>query len=509
MAQPGAATPPATERRSRPWGQIQLVTLAAAYAGLALASALTLQPWCDEAWFSSPALNLISKGHMGTSVLDPTASWRSVQLEGIDRRTYWIMPFYVLAQSAWYRLVGFGLFPMRALSIVSGLAALAAWFVIVRALAGDRRVALAAAALLAVDGQFLWSASVGRMDMMTAALAFGAIAAYLGLRERHFGRALLAGHGLCAAGVLTHPVGVLGAAGLLFLMLYMDRKRLRAVHLALAAAPYAAGAAAWGWYIAQDAALFRAQFGGNASDRWLIFTSPLAALWKELVERYGYSFGLAPDAGGAARVKALALAGYAAGVAGALLTRRIRQDRGYRALIGLGLVYGVGLLVLDGFKQRFYLVHTLPFLATALAAWLIEGRLRRGLAAVIAGGVVVVQLGVTMSRVAQDRYRNVYLPAAAYLKEHAGAPGPIMGSAEFAFELGFDGKLVDDFRLGYRSGKRPDLIVVDDQRYAEWIAKLKEQDPGNYAYARKLLADEFRLVYERGSYRIYGRPHGL
>ena len=48
------------------------------------------------------------------------------------------------------------------------------------------------------------------------------------------------------------------------------------------------------------------------------------------------------------------------------------------------------------------------------------------LIAAVAGGVVVVQLGVTMSRVAQDRYRNVYLPAAA------AAMGPARGPRMYA-----------------------------------------------------------------------------
>src|SRR5438132_145318 len=88
------------------------------YLLLATGSLLTLRPWCDEGWFSSPALNLITKGYMGTSVLDPTASWRSVQLGGIHDYTYWIMPLYPLAQAAWYKLTGFGLYSMRALSVL-------------------------------------------------------------------------------------------------------------------------------------------------------------------------------------------------------------------------------------------------------------------------------------------------------------------------------------------------------------------------------------------------------
>jgi len=71
------------------------------FLALAAASALTHRPWCDEAWFASAAFNLVRHSSMSTSVLDPTSTWRSVQLTGIDRYTYWIMPFYILLQSAW------------------------------------------------------------------------------------------------------------------------------------------------------------------------------------------------------------------------------------------------------------------------------------------------------------------------------------------------------------------------------------------------------------------------
>src|SRR6266576_850774 len=73
----------------------------AAWIGIALlylvqtiACGRTLLPWSDEAWFASPALNLITKGNFGTSVLDTTAVWRTNNLTRIDQHTYWITPLY-------------------------------------------------------------------------------------------------------------------------------------------------------------------------------------------------------------------------------------------------------------------------------------------------------------------------------------------------------------------------------------------------------------------------------
>src|SRR6185369_9070971 len=99
------------------------------YLLLAVGSARTLLPWCDEAWFASPALNLINSGYMGTSVLDPTADFRTNRIQGINRYTYWIVPLYPVTQALWDKLLGFNLFTVRLYSVAWGLVALAALYV--------------------------------------------------------------------------------------------------------------------------------------------------------------------------------------------------------------------------------------------------------------------------------------------------------------------------------------------------------------------------------------------
>ena len=80
------------------------------YLVLAVACARTLMPWADEEWFAGPALNLMTKGYMGTPVLDPTASWNTRDLTLVDRYTYWIMPLYPFSETLWFQIVPFGLF---------------------------------------------------------------------------------------------------------------------------------------------------------------------------------------------------------------------------------------------------------------------------------------------------------------------------------------------------------------------------------------------------------------
>src|SRR5262249_13258033 len=155
-----------------------------------------------------------TKGHFGTSVLDPTADFRTNHTVGIDRHTYWITPLYPLTQAGWHRIVGFSLRSVRLYSVLLGLIALiaAAWFM--WGISGDLRVSSLTAALLAVDFAFVRGASVGRMDMMCAALGVLAFAVYLALRRRHLVAAMLLGQSCIAASGLSHPHGLGYCAGL-------------------------------------------------------------------------------------------------------------------------------------------------------------------------------------------------------------------------------------------------------------------------------------------------------
>src|SRR3954471_12038989 len=120
------------------------------FVGLAVCCAHTNLPWSDEAWFASPAFNLITKSNFGTSVLDPTAGFRTNNLTGIHEHTYWIVPLFPLAEAGWSGIAGFGLTKLRVLSLLWGLVLLAAWWRINDNLTGRAATTVALAAM-AVD----------------------------------------------------------------------------------------------------------------------------------------------------------------------------------------------------------------------------------------------------------------------------------------------------------------------------------------------------------------------
>ena len=475
---------------------------------LASLSAHVNLPWSDEAWCASPALNLIAHGNFGTSVLDPTAGFRNDNLTGITRHTYWIMPLYPLAQAVWYSVAGFSLMHLRYLSIAWGLVALLSWYRILIILSGDGRVATLALGLMAVDFTVIWSASVGRMDMMAAALGSAGLAAFLSLREKHFMRAIWVSQACVAAAGLSHPQALGYFAGLLALTLYSDWRRIRFAHVWAASVPYLVGAVGWGLYIMRAPHDFILQFGGNAAGRFVPLSDPAALFHGQLVKRFWWMFGMAPYTRGLSHMKVLILAVYAAGIFGVLLNREIRRHAGYRKLLVTGGVTLLPMIAIDSEGQYFYLIHFVLWMiaCTAIALVWYWDRHRHSRWPLFGAVVMLllIQFATTGRRLSQNAYATIYLPVTAYLQTHAQPKDIIMGSSELAFQLGYVDNLVDDPRLGFLSGKRPNFIVIDKIRYAASIPRSEQSEPPTWRYIQDMMRD-FHPVLSNDGYQVYAR----
>lgn len=273
------------------------------FLALSISTILSRRVVANEGWFADPAYHLLTTGTLRTTIIESKGTW----LAGLDRHTYWILPLHPLVQTAWYRVFGFSLWSLRALSTACGVIALGAWFLITSKLL-NRSLAIAATLLIAVDYHFTLDAALGRMDMMCAALGFSGLAAFLWLRERSLRWSLFAACSLIAAACLTHPCGILSALALAALVLKLDRRRLTPLGIVFAIAPFAIAAASYGLYIAQAPEDFWRQFTGNISGiagesegikRFYALGSPFSAIKDELMFRYVGA--LAPAATGQAR----------------------------------------------------------------------------------------------------------------------------------------------------------------------------------------------------------------
>jgi 4-amino-4-deoxy-L-arabinose transferase-like glycosyltransferase len=486
--------------------RLQILTVFGAtslFLVLALGSVLTKQPIADEGWFASPPLNFITNGSMGTQVLEPSGT-SSRRLPGIHEHTYWVGPLYLVIQVPWYRVFGFGLFSMRALSVLWGLIALLAWYFIMLKLSEERKVALLAFTFIALDYIFIMHAALGRMDIMSAALGFSGIAAYLTWREKNLALAVLLSQALVVASGLTHPNGIMPCLGVLFLALRFDSKRLRWSHFAIAIIPYLVGALGWGLYVLGSFDDFKVQMTENASGRATFLSAPLIAIKQEFTNKYLEAYGFAPNAAGVTHLKIFIPLAFLVGIVGAISSREIRVRRGYQALLVLMLVY----FLIETFfnhKLALYLVHITPFYAASLAIWIRhcwERQLvKRWLVALFVSGFLSLQVGAVAYRIKQNDYAHKYLPVINFLRQQSSDSGLTFGSAELAFGIGFT-HLMDDLRLGYYTGKRPDYIVVDPT-YRELFASMKVREPHVYQYINVMLNEQCRVLRDDNSYSIY------
>jgi 4-amino-4-deoxy-L-arabinose transferase-like glycosyltransferase len=490
------------------WGAL---LIAVVFVAFALALLFTKRPWVDEAWFTSPALDLVTHGRFGTLLLDPAGSHLRLYkadafLRGINEHTYWVMPIHLLQLAAWGKVFGFSIFSMRMPSVLWGGIALASIGWMVRRLYEGRGAALVAAAVLAVDFGFLNGASDARMDMTCVALGLAALAVYLGLREVNFLRAVISAHVLAAAAVFTHPNGIFASAGLLLTMLWLDRHRIRPLAVALVAAPYVILGLLWAIYCLQAPVDFAAQFSANSAARANDVLAPWRGVWREINGRFRNHFWPESSIG---KLKIVGILIYLAALGTLACARKLRQASGCRLLLCLTILQFLCLSVFATIKVAYYIIYILPYFAavTGIAIshlWSSYGTRARALCATALVIYLAVQTAAVINlSVATRGYQKEYKPVIAYLKSTLQPDDLVMGSAELGFSLGFENpQLVDDVWFGYWSGRRPTVLVVDRWYYELVIEGAIERGIPRPAYFDTLFKS-LRLVRELKGYRIY------
>ena len=464
------------------------------------------RPWFDEGGYANPAYNLLNHGHLGMPILlSQREFWPSV-----DYYTFHAPPLWFLFQTAWYGLVDFGVFQMRTLSAVFGLILVISLYLFTRRITSNHWVGLLAAIIVATDCNITHWAGDGRMDVMCAALGFSAIAAYVCLRERHFGIAIIVSQALVVASGLTHPAGILYLIGMLALVLFFDRRRIGLRHILLGVLPILAGALGWGVYIIQDFEAFRTQFFGNYAEREDRFLSePLAEFGRYISP----AFGLDEHAEGLARLKVLQLIAYWGAILAFLMLPRVRSEIQVGPIFMLLLITLVGMAILLGGPVLPYLVHIIPLYAAMLAAviWVaIRGtKMIRWVAVIFVVVLVGIQAGgPVMKYFLQNSYRTAYLPAVEKISELRRSGDVIIASSEFGFAFGFEGEVIDDFNLGTHHDFVGDIVVIG-RNYDKIHNELEVDQPERFRLLVERLNGMYDKVFDGSEYKIYvlRNPH--
>lgn len=509
------AEPEGSFRRMAIWLGLVITAFCFLTAGIAL----TKRPWCDEGWFAGIAYNLVYRGVMSLTVLDPHGFPFAPMVKGIDQYTFWVMPGYMFMQAVWYKLFGVSAVVMRSISILWGAVAILGWYYIVTRVTRSRAVGVIAAGILAADQHFMVAGASGRMDMMSTGINLAAVAVYLRLRER-FHLALLVACIMLAAGLMTHPNAAFGAILLSLIVLLLDRNQIRWQSFGIAAAPFLVAIALWAAYVSKAPDVFVSQMQAQSSvpHRLEFDPNPVRQFGGELYRRYAGSYRLRSSSL-PVKITGLPVLLYFLAVACLFAVPALRRRPGAMLIAFLALVDFILLSCLQ--DNWYYLVHILPAFAAAVAIcvrWLWDQRRLPRLAAVAAvGAICTLNMGVIGFRIVHNDYGNRYLKAVDYLQRHASPDALIVGSAELAFDLGFDGRVIDDSRLGYTSGLRPDYIVLEAHYSQFWFSWFETHEASTLQYVRKLLAEDYEKVYDQAQdryksmgssdlpYRIYKR----
>jgi 4-amino-4-deoxy-L-arabinose transferase-like glycosyltransferase len=424
---------------------------------------LAKQPGCDEAWFFSPIYNFLTTGGTGTSILDAAG----MPWSGIEKRTYWQVPVFYVAEAFWMKVFGLNLWAMRSLAALAGIGTLALWILLFQALRFERSVVMLSAAILATDYALMNDSANARMDTLSAFFGAAALLSYLRWRETNFTKCIFVSQCCLALCGLSHPMGgmvYLAAFAVLF-VLNRDWKQLTVARVALAAVPYLVGGGAWGLYIAQDPQAFLRQFGSNTSGRLNGFLTPWQSVWREFVDRYLGTYGLKSSIG-LAKAKLIIPVIYIAGALLAAFNKTLRhREPVHKVLLMLG-ASALVMMFADNFKYGLYLIHVVPMYAVLLASWVVWAwNARPALKPVLMygmAGFMALQLMGAVYWIKRDAYHKEYLPLIQYVRSVTPPNGKVTGPAELGFELGFDTNLKDDYSLGYFTGRVPDVIVQDD-----------------------------------------------
>jgi 4-amino-4-deoxy-L-arabinose transferase-like glycosyltransferase len=461
---------------------------------------LTTLPLCDEGYYGVTAHQLATAGLLRNPVLEQSGF---PYFRGIDHYFYVMAPVGMAVQAAAFRVAGFHLVVQRGASLLCAVATVLLAFLLLRRLL-PAHVAGLAALFLSIDFVFLGTARYGRSDAISLFFGVAAVSSYLCWRERNYLVATAMAHSLCALCGLSHPNGGLAAlAALTVLTLVRDRQRLRWPILLTIAACYAGFGACFAVYIAKAPDLFAAQSLGNAAQRMggagsllHLATGEAARIWEAWI---GGSRGVAV-------LRLLLPASYAASMLLCLFHPALRRRCGI--LWGVLIAVEMSLMLMEGSKQGWYLVHLSPYYCAFLAVgvdhlWTRRAAVWRGLALM---QTMVMLLGAASLcySAAQLHWQRLYEPAVAFLNAHIGQSDLLIAQSEFYFELENKKALVDDPNLGAYSGRRADYIVID-KVYAGHLTELKTAKPAVYGSIERRLGEEYREVFRNSGYRILQR----
>ena len=459
---------------------------------LSVSMIFTIMPWGDEAYVANESFNLLAKGYLTNTLGISNGSFDN----SVGTLSYSQVPLYFLAQALFFKMFGIGLFQIRFLSLLFGLLGLGAIYYILRKILKNNILIFFTLLLVSVNLYYVQSSSIARTDMMSSALSLIAFAVYLNLREKKFWLSILLSNIFICLSGLTHPVGIAGFFSLIFLILYLDQKKVNYKIVLIALIPYLLGGISWGLYIFRNLSIFTTQFGGRIKDPGE--GNILTSIYGEFLYRYFLnSYGILPESFTLFNIlklvmKLLVIAFYFVNfILGAFLLK----EKKTKAIWWILLIYFLVLMIIFWNKSAVYLVWINPLFLIILAFnyQIINKKKFFKIIYILFFVLIIFVSGMGVINIVQrNDYKNAYIADLDEFNNNYYKGGLIYGHSTIAFYYDFNDKILrDDSGLGYDTGVLADYIAVDT-RYKILYSSSDDTNFKSYKEAKSYYPKEIR-----------------
>ena len=453
----------------------------------------TNRPITDESWHASTAVNLLREGVMRNTNF---ISWGDIGPSMYS-------PLFLFNEALVIKIFGISLFTIRFLSLFWGLMGLIAIIFLLKKIINNKIVLFLSLLLVSTDMFFLKSSSTARMDIMSASLTLIAITLYLYLREKKFTLAVfLSNLFICLSG-LSHFNGILGLIALIFLIIYLDRKKINLKIILIAIIPYFIGGIFYGIYIFKNYDFFVNQFN-NAVKPNITTINLLKLIHDEFIYRYLYAYGLSPEQSSIfSIIKLPVIIFYFICL---IIFPIFVKEKDKKIFWWILLFYFIVFTLEPIYKTESYICWITPFFIISASLIFDKFNVKRALKIIFIFcfiAILIISVSRTVYSINRNDYQNKYISDLKQFNEKYYNGGKIYGPGEITFYYGFNDNIIqDDYTLGFYTGILPEYIATSSD-YEETFENFKTVNVEIYNHIKDTMGRKYIKIFEGNYFTFY------
>ena len=489
------------------WNILLVVVL---YLVLASTIALVQMPVEDDMIHVNVTNSLLTKGRLACPVYLPLSychmkgcpSVSSPVWYKCDQYYYPTPPGAYIFLAGWMKVFGVGFFQYKFFNVLFGLIGLLCWWQFFKKIGVEnKRTLFVTVFLIATSFIYTRFTSCRSQEAMDVALLALALLSYVHWRTTSLSKAILFSQIFVALSCTIHPNGLVAWAETTFLILYLDRGRLKWKYLFYYFLPYLLFGTAILIFIFQDFEIFKLQFGT------VIHVAASESFWGRIRATFSNEFfeayGLTQASPSSARVLSFILLLNI--VSYFILFKNRKEGHLNRLILILSAIHLFFFTFVFTHKWSMYVIYFVPLfsVATALAWQEVSDKYPR-FKPLISNAILIsilLSIMVNVYRLKRNMYWNVYHPDLKAIKAILSPEDIVCGPAELGFEIPLN-QLSADVHLGYFNKLKPTVVVMDE--FASIIInKIKKtHDAEVRAYMEEIFS-HLELAYKGKYYNAY------